>query len=437
MSNEKPTSMNRRSFIATTGLAAASFTIVPRWVLGGPGYTAPSDQIGLGYIGLGRRGFGLGKSFAQKAEVRTLAACDVDSSKLKRFQQEVVGAEAQTRGNSSASDIRGYEDFEGMLQQSDIDAVVIATPDHWHALPAIMAMKAGKDVYCEKPMAHTIKEGRAMVKAARKYDRVFQTGSQQRSSSQFLKACELVRNGYVGEIKQVKVSLGEPAIAVPCDLPPQETPDYLNWDKWCGSAEVRPYHFDLAPPIPEPFFPKWRHYKEFGLGMLGDWGAHMIDIAQWGLGMDESGPVEFIPPADPKATQGMIFRYANGVEMIQEDFGRGRATQFIGSKGTLTVSRGFLDSDPASLVEHDLSASDERLYKSEDHLQDWLDCLRTRQRPICDVETGHRSASVCIIANIAYWLQRPLTWNPEKEKFVGDGEANKLRKKDYRKPWKV
>lgn len=433
-SSEQKT-VSRRHFLKRSTLTAGAFIIVPRYVLGGPGYTAPSDKINLGMIGCGRQSGGLGRRFMELKEVQMVAACDVFEAKRNRFQQQVNTHYAEATGKSDYDGCAVYYDYQTLLDRDDIDAVIVATPDHWHALICIDAMKAGKDVYVEKPMAHTVREGRAMVRAARKYERVVQTGSMQRSWENFRKACELVRNGYIGEVKTVLVNVGDPA--VPYGLPEEEMPAGLDWERWLGPAPVLPYNNVLAPNIPETLWPKWRDYAEFGGGILSDWGAHMFDIAQWGLGMDESGPAALIPPEDRSALRGLKLIYDNGIEMRHEDFGRGWAVRFMGSEGSIDISREFFESDPPALVEKELGGSDKRLYHSENHYQDWLDCMKNRQRPICDVEVGHRSSSVCNIANIAYQLGRPLQWDPEREKFKGDSAANKLLGKKYRKPYKV
>ena len=429
------TDHSRRKFLQQSALAAAAITVIPRHVLGGKGFFAPSDKINIGFIGTGKLAQGYWKSFARIPEIHIMAACDVYQKKLDKFQEKIDAFYTEETGNSNYSECKTFLDYKEMLELEELDAVIVATPDHWHAIPSIDAMKAGKDVYCEKPLAHTVKEGRAMVKAASKYGRVVQTGSMQRSSRGFRKACELVRNGYVGEINQVIVSVGDPTVY--CDLPEQPTPEDLDWDRWCGPAQVRPYHAELAPPDSSGPWPMWRRYWEFGGGILSDWGAHMFDIAQWGLGMDESGPVKFIPPEDSKAVRGMKMIYANGVEMIHDDFDRGWAVRFIGSEGTLDVSRKFLDSKPEHIAKTEIKSSDTRLYYSHNHYQDWVDAIKKRSVPVTGVETGHRSASVCNLANIAYTLNRTLEWDPVKEKFKGDGEANKMRTKKYRKPYSL
>ncbi|MFC2081274.1 Gfo/Idh/MocA family protein [Bacteroidota bacterium] len=431
----KKTSLSRRKFLKQSALAATAFTLVPRHVLGGRGYIPPSDIINLGFIGNGKQASGYFKRFANLPGVHLLAGSDVNSRKLNNFKRLVDAYYTEVQSNEKYSDLKTFDDYQELLAMKDIDAVVVVTPDHWHAIQSIDAMKAGKDVYCEKPLAHTIYEGREMVETARKLDRVVQTGSMQRSNRDFRHACELVYNGYLGEISKVLVNVGDPAIA--CDLPEEPQPDYLNWDRWLGPAQMRPFNKILSPPIEQREWPLWRDYREFGGGILSDWGAHMFDIAQWGLGMDDSGPVKLIPPKDPKAVRGLKMIYANGVEMIHEDFERGWAVRFIGSEGTLDVSRKFLDSKPEKIALTEICSGDKRLYSSDNHYQDWIDAIKKRSRPLADVEIGHRTASVCNLANIAYQLNRDLDWDPIKEKFSGDKEANKLRTRKYRKPFSI
>ncbi len=430
----KSISSSRRRFIKNT-IKASVLTIVPRHVLGGIGFVAPSDQVVIGFIGNGKLSQGLSRRFMELDSIRIVAGCDVDRQKATAYKALVNGFYAEATANPNYSAMDTYQDYNELLAREDIDAVIIATPDHWHARVSIDAMKAGKDVYCEKPMAHTVYEGRKMVETARKFERVFQTGSMQRSWEDFRRACELVRNGFIGEVETIKVNVGDPA--VPCDLPAEEEPDYLDWNTWVGPAQMRPYHSILSPPITFTGWPNWRKYREFGGGGITDWGAHMFDIAQWGLGMDGSGPVKFIPPEDKNAVRGMKFVYANGVEMLHEDFGRGYAVEFNGTGGTIRVSRDFLESDPENILSAVVPSSGIQLYKSDNHYQNWIDCIHSRKKPVCDVEVGQRTASVCNITNIAYWLGRPLNWDPDKEKFIKDPEAAKLLTKKYRKPYKV
>ncbi|MGK6350208.1 Gfo/Idh/MocA family protein [Parapedobacter sp. DT-150] len=421
--------MKRKTFIKSMAWGAAAFTIVPRHVLGGTGFLAPSDRIALGYIGVGKQAMGLLGAINGCPETIVLAASDVDSKKLERF----VGRATEANKKKAATAVTGYPQYRELLERKDIDAVVVATPDHWHAQISIDAAKAGKDIYCEKPLALTIAEGRAMVDAVRKYKRVLQTGSMQRSWQPFRHACELITNGYIGEVREINVSVGGPVRQ--CDLPSQPTPDYLDWNMWVGPSLYRGYHPVLAPPIEnDKDWAGWRNYRGFGGGYVTDWGAHMFDIVQWALGMDESGPVSFRAPGDPLAEEGVSFQYANGVTVNHKQWGPGNAIQFIGAEGTIEVSRQFLRSTPESLVAQTLKPTDKPLYKSDSHYQDWIDAIKKRSRPVADVEIGHRTASVCNAVNIVYELQRDLKWNPKKEVF-DNAAANQLLTRPYRSSW--
>jgi len=424
---EHQNGMSRRHFLGAGLAAAAAFTIVPRHVLGGNGFMPPSDQITIGFIGTGKQSRYLVTEFAKRAKV--IAGCDVDSRKLERFKN--ITEEQYEKLGSSAKGFKTYKDFRELLKNKEIDAVVIATPDHWHAIQTIESAKAGKDVYCEKPYSHSIEEGRLMVQAIDKYQRVNQTGNMQRSWKDFRDACRLVRNGHIGDITEVKVCCGPPPKKY--DLGPEPKPDYLDWEMWVGPAEFNPFNAELSPPLEVDIYPNWRNYKEYGGGMTADWGAHMFDIAQWGLGKDDSGPIAIYPP--DKDHKHLTFVYDNGITMTHENFNRGYAVRFIGSKGIIDISRGFFETLPGNLAKHQFTDSEIKLYESNDHYQDWLDCIRTRKQPISTAEIGHRTASVCFLANIGYELQRPLFWNPAKEEFVNDAEANKLRSGFVRKPW--
>ena len=426
---EQKNGMSRRHFLGTGLAAAAAFTVVPRHVLAGSGMIAPSDQITLGFIGTGVQSRGLLNNFANRAKV--IAACDVDSQKLDLFKNLAEGK--YTREGSSKHVVTIYKDFRELLKNNEIDAVVIASPDHWHAIHTIEAAKAGKDVYCEKPYSHSIEEGRLMVQAIEKYKRINQTGNMQRSWKNFRDACQLVRNGHIGDIIEVKVCCGPPPKKY--DLGAEPKPDCLDWEMWVGPAVFNPYNAELSPPVEKTHFPNWRNYKEYGNGMTADWGAHMFDIAQWGLGKDDSGPIAIYPP--DKDHKFLTFEYDNGVKMTHEDFGRGYAVRFIGTKGIADIARGFYETLPGNLAKHQFADNEIKLYESNDHYQDWLDGVRARKQPICTAEIGHRTATVCFLANIGYELQRPLRWDPVKEEFVNDAEANKLRSGFVRKPWSL
>lgn len=422
--------MNRRKFITNSTAAAAAFTIIPRHVLGGNGFIAANDHINLGYIGTGKQVYTLLDSIGKCRETVILAACDVDQKKLEKFR---TSANANNKAKNIAAPVEPYKYYRELLDRKDIDAVVIATPDHWHAQIAVDAASAGKDIYCEKPMALTIAEGRAMVNATRKYDRVFQTGNMQRSWRDFRHAVELVRNGYIGRITEINVHVGEPVKQ--CDLPAREAPAELDWNEWVGPSFYRGWHPELAPEFGDDNWAWWRGYRDFGGGLVTDWGAHMFDISQWAMDMDESGPVSFLPPLVP-ATHGLSMKYENGVVVNHKEWGESNAVQFIGTEGRIEVSREFLRTFPdKDLAKAALKPSDKRVYFSDNHYQDWVDAMKNRTKPVSDVETGHRTASVCNIVNIAYELQRPLQWDPVAEEFINDDYANMMRSRAYRGKW--
>ena len=426
--------MKRRNFIRSGALAIAGFTILPRHILGGTNFVAPSDQINLGIIGCGAQGrWTLAPEFARRANL--IAAADCESRQLKAMQ-EIVEKETKKAKGQAYKGFKLYADYHELLNRSDIDGVIIATPDHWHAIQTIEACRAGKDVYVEKPISHSIEEGRAMADAVEKYNRVLQVGNMQRSWRNFRHACELVRNGYIGEIKEVKVSIGPPPVKY--DLPAQPVPKTLDWEMWIGPAPMNVYNEELAPPMERNMFPNWRNYKEYGGGMICDWGAHMFDIAQWALGMDDSGPIEFTPPEEEEL-RPLSMRYANGTVMTHEPFRKadGNAVRFIGSDGVIDISRSFLDTIPAKLQDEVIGEDKIKLYKSDDHYNDFLTSMKTRKQPLSTVEIGHRTASLCHIVNLCYEFDRKLVWNPEKEEFFFDDEANKRRGNPIREPYSL
>jgi predicted dehydrogenase len=422
--------LTRRQFVQrTTAAALAAPLFVPASALGKEDKAPASERLTLGFIGMGTQNRGhLGHFLGQK-DVQVVAVCDVDTTRRENAKKMV---ETRYGNNGPYKGCAAFVDFRELLARKDIDAVVIATPDHWHAIPVIDACKAGKDIYCEKPLTLTIHEAKTLIDAVRKNNRVFQTGSQQRSSNEFRLACELVRSGRIGKVKTVNVNVGDPSKW--CDLPEEKMEPGLDWDRWLGPAPKRPYHSKLSPRGVHTHFPDWRSYREYSGGMMTDWGAHHFDIAQWGLGMDDSGPVQIIPPEDPKAKRGVKYIYANGVEMIH---GPGGGVQFIGTAGEITVNRGTLSSKPETIIQEKLGEKDVHLYKSPGHQRDWLDCVRSRKRPICDVEIGARSVTVCHLGNLAYWNHRKLTWDPKAWQFVGDNEANTWLDRERRDPWQL
>lgn len=422
--------ITRRQFLGASAVVAAG-----PMILSSPsrGLAAPSERIRLGFIGIGIQSRGHLKRFVGTNDTQVVAVCDVVRERLEDSKRIVEEGYAKQKDIGSYKGCAAYVDFRELLARDDIDAVVIGTPDHWHAIPAVMACRAGKDVYCEKPLSLTISEGRAMVQAAREHDRVFQTGSQQRSEfgGLFRRAVELIRNGHLGEIKTVRVGVGGPAVT--CDLPTEEVPAGTDWNFWNGPSPERGYNQILCPKGIHNHFPAFRNYREYAGGALADMGAHHFDIAQWALGMDNSGPVKIEPPED-KATTGLKFTYANGVVMYH---GGPSGCTFEGTKGTLYVDRGKIQSDSANILEAKIGENEFHVEPSDNHHRNWLDAIRSRKKPICDVEIGHRSATVCELGQIGYDLRRPLNWDPVKERFVGDDDANKLLSRPMRDPWKL
>jgi predicted dehydrogenase len=419
--------ISRRRFLQQTAAVAAP-AIVPASVFGTQAQAAPSNRVGLGFIGVGTMNYGHVKRALGMAETQVVAVCDVDKDR-REFNKRAADMHYSKQAGSTYKGCDVYVDYKELLARKDIDAVVIATPDHWHAIIAIEAMKAGKDVYCEKPLTLTIHEAKSMIDAARKLGRVLQTGSQQRSDWEFQVAINLVRKGALGKLKQIVVDVGSPS--KPCDLGEEETQPGLDWDRWLGPAPKRPYNSVLSPRGMHAHFPAWRNYKEYSGGMMTDWGAHHFDIAQGMLGMDESGPVEIIPPADPAKGSGVKYVYANGVELLHGKSGGVRA---IGEDGEFLVNRGKLEGKPVAKYLDEKgklkmpAVPDEFLpAKPVSHFRNFLDCMKSRQKPIADVEVGARSVTVCHLGNHAYWSGQKLKWDPKAWAFTdGTGDAKWL-----------
>ncbi len=430
----KQNSISRRQFLSTAAVAASAPLLLPSRVWSAETGAKPNDRLTMGFIGTGKQGRHLLNSFLPHSNVQVVAVNDVDTTR-REHHKKLVESFYGTKQDKDFKGCAAYKDFRELLGRKEIDAVVIATPDHWHAYPVVMAAKAKKDIYCEKPLSLTIHEARAMVNAVRENQRVFQTGSMQRSDSAFWKGCTLVRNGLIGDVKEVYVNVGGPSKW--CDLSEEPMEPGLDWDFWLGPAPVRPYNSILSPRGVHDFFPNWRNYREYSGGGMTDWGAHHFDIAQWGLGMDESGPVEIIPP-DGKDVKRLTYKYANGTVMYHGglqgyDFG----VVFVGTKGKVCVDRGRFKAEPEALMKENFDALPVKLYKSNNHYKDFVDCVRSRQKPICDVEIGARSVTVCHLGNLALWNKRKLTWDPAKEQFVGDPEANTWLDREKRNGWEV
>ena len=388
-------------------------------------------------------------------DIEVLAVCDVDTTRREHAKKRVDTAYAAKVG----ADYKGcaaYNDFRAVIARQDIDIIIIATPDHWHAYIAIAAVRAGKDVYCEKPLTYNVHEAVELVKEVRKADRVFQVGSQQRSSKEFRIAAELVRNGVLGRVDSIHVSFGDPA--KPYTLPAEAMEPGLDWDRWCGPGPLVAYNPSLSPRGIHNNYPDWRLTWEFGGGMITDWGAHHIDISQWALNADASGPVEVRAPQNwATAKRGAQLVYADGTVLTHV---RGKGVSFYGTEGVCHVNRGkfelimdgktvhkFWDkeTDKGTSMEREVTLTERefladakvKLYNSKSHFDDFISCVRSRQRPICDVEIGARSAIACHVMNFAYHYGANAKWNPEKNKFASGGSSKWLTRDTYRGGWVV
>jgi len=424
--------IRRRSFLKAAAATLAAPAIAPATAFGLGGRAAPSERITVGFIGVGKMANDYHLSeLLRFADVQALAVCDVDTNRREHARKRVEDAYSKDTAYKGCA---VTVDFREILARKDVDAVCIATPDHWHAIPLIEACKAGKDVYCEKPLTLTIAEAKLCIDAARKHGRIVQTGSQQRSNvfGNFREAVEIIRSGRVGKIRSVSVGVGGPS--VPCDLPEEPLEPGLDWDRWLGAAPQRPYNSVLSPRGVHNHFPNWRSYREYSGGGHTDMGAHHYDIAQWALGMDGSGPVEIIPPEDPKATTGVRYLYENGVEMVH---GGPDGCVFTGALGKLHITRGRLASEPESIVKDPLGAGDVHLEKSPGHHRNWIDCIRSRKAPVAEVEIGARTVTIVHLGNIAYWNHQRLRWDPKEWKFVGDAAVQKWLDRERRDPWQL
>jgi len=426
--------LDRRAFLAAAGLAVASpWGAAGRAAAAAPGAKGADRVFGVGIIGMGKRAFELIGPLLNRADCRVVGICDVDGSR-RAAGEKIVEEHAAKKGGGSAAGCRSYVDYREMLSAAGLDAVVIATPDHWHVNQVLDAAKAKKDIYCEKPLTLVLEEGRRMIRAVRKYDVVFQTGSQQRTEYEhrFVSACEAVRNGRLGRLFHVYVGVGLPS--KPCDLPGEKEEPGLDWDRWLGPAPARAYHSELSPRGVHRHYPNWRLYREYSGGMMTDFGAHNFDIAQWALDADDGGPVEVIPPADAKAEYGCRLVYPSGLEVIH---GGPAGVTFVGEKGTLHVWRDKTVAIPEE-VGKPLREREKPLPRKKSHLDDWFDCMRSRQKCICDVEVGARSNACAQLCNLAYWHRRKLKWDPRAWEFPGDAEANRWmdyeRRKGYEMP---
>jgi predicted dehydrogenase len=399
-------SVTRRSFVRGTAATLAAPWFVPGTALGADGGTTAGERITMASIGVGGRGSGNMRGLMGRSEVQMLAVCDPVPSHRENAKNAVDG-------HYNNKDCVACSDFREIIARDDIDAVSIGTPDHWHAIIGITACQAGKDVFCEKPETLTVSEGRSMVEAARRYGRVFSGGSQ-RVLGDYGNWPRLVRGGALGEIKEVFVSCGGPS--GDCYLPEEPTPPGLDWNMWLGPAPYRPFHPNLIRG-------GFRPYRDYSGGGMTDWGAHRFGAATFAVGVHKTGPVEILPP-DGKDIKLLTFRYANGMRMYHG------GTNNITYKGSDAELPGT-PRTPTGPVEIES-------YRGRGGiLGDFLHCVRSRQKPFRDIEIAHRACTVCHLGNLAYWLGRPLKWDPVREEIVGDPEASRWLDRPKREPWTV
>jgi predicted dehydrogenase len=435
--------LSRRQFLGTTAVGMAGILILPSVGCGRSKTTATADPklVRLGFVGLGQQAMFLMNGFLQIPGVEVLAGCDVYGVKRTRFENRVNAFYSKAGKDIKAAT---YEKYEELIARTDIDAVVIAVPDHYHAIIAIAALKAGKDVYLEKPMTFTIFEGQQLRKTVRETGRILGVGSQQRSDATFQHAVRLVQEGAIGKISKVNAYVGAPP--KPYDLPAEPVPADLNWDLWLGPLKGD-IHFnkELNPPISidpaqdEQFWGGWRWYKEMGGGFTTDWGAHMFDIAQWGLGMDKSGPVEISPIGD--GSEFISWKYANGIELTSETFNEEKlkGVKFHGDNGWIEVSRGYFKASDPKFNPPTPTAVEGPYETRIPHQVNFIESVRNRVDPVASVDIGHSSCTVCTLGNIAVELKKTIKWDPATETFVddADGAAAKLLHYEYRAPYKL
>ena len=440
MNKSKNTRRNflKKSILSTSALVFPQ--IVPNSVFG---KTSPSNQLTAGFIGVGRMGNGDLTELLNFDDVRVMAVCDVDSWRLKNAKEKVESF-YHSISNQTYPGCDAYLDFRELIAREDIDLVCIATADHWHALSAIEAAKAGKDIFLQKPLTLTIPEGRILSNTVRRFQRILQVGSQQRSDERFRFAAELVRNGRIGKLHTVKVGFSkDPFTGI---KPVKPVPKELNYDFWLGPTPVTDYIEERVHPQKSYSRPGWLRTDAYCCGMITGWGSHHLDSAHWGMGTEYTGPIEIKGEAE-YSKQGVWdvhgafhieYKYTNGVKLLcahNEVYNQG--VTFEGTDGWVYVRRGYIDTNPKSLLKEIIGLDELRLYKSDQHKRNFIECVKTRKETIAPVEIGHRSASACILGYHAMKLGRKLIWDPNKEAFDGDQEANRMLFRPYRSPWKI
>ena len=453
MPNAKKTSrrlfLKKSSALALTALSGPY--IIPSSALGADGHVAPSNRIALGVIGTGNQGTNDMRAFLSDERVQVLAVCDLNKESPGYWNGAVAGRDPAKRAvekhyaaKTASGSYKGcdaYEDFRELLARKDIDAVLVAVPDHWHALTYISAAVAGKDIYGQKPLSLTVADGRAISNAVKKYKRIFQTGSQQRSDPNFRRACELVRNGRIGKLHTVNVGLpaGRPDFGKTGDRKkPEPVPEGFNYEFWLGPAPEAPY-------APARCHVNFRWIYDYSGGQVTDWGGHHPDCAQWGMGTEHTGPVEIknakgVFPADELWNTATEFHfecfYENGVKLVISDKLRGGVT-FEGIEGTVWANRGKHEAEPKSILDSKIGPLETHLYESNNHYRNFIDCVISRKQPAAPAEIAHRSITICHLGNIAMRLGRDLKWDPKKERIIGDPGASEMLSRPYRAPWKL
>ena len=427
-----PSSISRRQLLKLGAAAVAAPMIVPSRLFG---QNAPSEQVNLAVIGTGGKATNGMQNFINHTQAKVVALCDVNRNNLEKANLI-----------AKVPKERCYEDFRELLACKDIDAVLVGTPDHWHVPISIAAAQTGKDIYCEKPLSNTIAEGRALVNAVHKNKRIFQHGTQLRSQICTRKVCELVRNGYLGNV--TKVVIGSPAGHATGDHPVQSVPEWLNWDLWQGPVQPMGYRPIIIGDIPDKGLRGWYFVKRFSLaGWVAGYGVHDIDLAQWAMGTENTGPVSVegkgvFPDSglfNTVLTYDLEFTYADGRKIIITDTGKNRhGVTFHHENGKdWLYCRSDYDASDLDLLRIKLKDSDTHLYESNLHERNFIDCVKSRKQTITPIDVAHRSTSICLIGGICLKLDRKLNWDPKTEKFVNDDEANKLLSYDMRKPWRV
>ncbi len=454
-----PRYTRRRLLKQAAGGATAAPFLGRSKALGSDHAVAASERINLGFIGVGSLGQWHVRVFQEDPDIQVVAICDVDTWRRENATKEVEEKYAAATRSGQYRGCAAYKDFRELLARDDIDAVVITTGDRWHPVLTVLAAQAGKDIYCEKPISLTIREARVMLDVVRRYDRVFQTGLQQRSTGEFRRACKLVQEGRLGKLKIVYPNLVGTSQYV--NLPPEPVPAGLDWDMWLGPAPWHPFNGRFHRYGKPKGVVPWSFCRDFGGGQMTDGTVHNVDIVQWGLGMDHSGPVEIIPPGVNGAAS-LTYRYANGVPVEVVDWKLDEKKHFIpegwdvntkfldfsvlfvGELGWIYAGRkGLLQAYPEEiLAEWGGSKTVQQGYREiegpiVDHHRNWVEAIRTRQQPVADVEIGARSTMVSHLGNIALWTGRALKWDPRKEEFLGDEEANRLRSRAMRQPWRI